>query len=265
MTDHLDPGYAAAAAHQARAEHSSTSTRTRAIGVLIAGLLLVGLVFGIAVRRTEDSAAGIDQARAGLQGDIQRAQSQQAALAASASDLAAEIRATQSALGAGGVLSAVDRLALQGGFTPVTGPGLAVVIDGASAGSGGGVILDKDIQLLVNSLWSAGAEAITVGGVRLRATSAIRQAGSAILVDNRPVFWPITIQAVGDQAKLHVNLVSTAGFGRFSSFVSVYDIRFDVTAQNSMSLVAAAGMELKYASDLPTAPAAPRSGPTTTR
>ena len=34
--------------------------------------------------------------------------------------------------------------------------------------SGVGVIQDRDIQLLVNDLWAAGAEAITVGGVRLQ-------------------------------------------------------------------------------------------------
>ena len=74
---------------------------------------------------------------------------------------------------------------------PVTGPGLRVVIDqAADAGGAGdsatGAILDRDIQLLVNDLWAAGAEAVAIGGVRLRPTSAIRQAGGAILVDNRP-------------------------------------------------------------------------------
>ena len=78
------------------------------------------------------------------------------------------------------------------------GPGLQVVIDNGDSPSGSGVIFDSDIQLLVNGLWAAGAEAISVGGVRLETTSAIRQAGGAILVDNQPVFWPITIQAIGN-------------------------------------------------------------------
>ena len=37
--------------------------------------------------------------------------------------------------------------------------------------SGVGAIQDRDIQLLVNDLWAAGAEGISVGGVRLRPTS----------------------------------------------------------------------------------------------
>jgi uncharacterized protein YlxW (UPF0749 family) len=149
-------------------------------------------------------------------------------------------------------LATVQRLENLSGLTPVTGPGLAVVIDGPTDSSGTGVILDRDIQLLVNGLWSAGAEAISIGGVRLRTTSAIRQAGNAILVDNRPVFWPITIEAVGDPSTLHVNFVDTVGFGRFQTFVSLYGIRFDISAQPALTLTAAAEPDLHYASAAPT-------------
>ena len=135
------------------------------------------------------------------------------------------------------------------GSTAVRGPGLRIVIDqgNSSDTSGVGVIQDRDIQLLVNDLWAAGAEAITVGGVRLRPTSSIRQAGGSILVDNRPVFWPITIDAIGDPSALQVRTVGSAGFGRFSSFAQLYDIQFDVTAQQDMVLPAGSGAELRYA------------------
>ena len=143
-------------------------------------------------------------------------------------------------------------LEVQGGQTPVTGPGLTVVIDGSTASSGAGNILDSDIQLLVNGLWSSGAEAISVGGVRLGTTSSIRQAGSAILVDNRPVFWPISIEAVGDPSTLHVKFVDTIGFGRFQTFVSLYGIRFDVSAQSALTLPAGGVPDLQFASAVPT-------------
>ena len=73
------------------------------------------------------------------------------------------------------------------------------------------MILDRDVQLLVNDLWAAGAEAISIGGVRLQPSSAIRQAGGSILVDNRPVFWPITIEAIGDPSGLQVKSVGSPG------------------------------------------------------
>ena len=266
VSDHLDPGYQAAAdrkAARATAGAPSKPGKPRAIAYLSAGLVVVGLVLGIAAASTEDQAAGADQARRSLLQDIDNAQARQNNLVVDQSSLAAQIRAEQAALGAGGPLQTVQQLEAQGGLTAVTGPGLTVVIDGSTGSSGAGVILDRDIQLLVNGMWSAGAEAISIGGVRLRTTSAIRQAGSAILVDNRPVFWPITIEAIGDPGTLHVKFVDTVGFGRFQTFVSLYGIRFDLTAQTALSLPAAAEPNLQYAS-APTATAATTTGPTTT-
>ena len=59
------------------------------------------------------------------------------------------------------------------------------------------VILDRDLQLTVNSLWASGAEAVAVGGIRIGPNVTIRQAGGAILVDNHPISSPYTILAVG--------------------------------------------------------------------
>jgi uncharacterized protein YlxW (UPF0749 family) len=256
FSDHLDPGYQAAADRRAaRASGPSPEPaprRSRALAYLSAGLVVVGLVLGIAAASTKDQAAGNDQAKNGLLQDIDNAQARQSSLAARESSLAAAVRSAQAGLGAGGPLQTIARLEQQGGQTAVTGPGLTVVIDGSTASSGAGQILDRDIQLLVNGLWSSGAEAISIGGVRLRTTSSIRQAGSAILVDNRPVFWPIGIQAVGDPSTLHVRFVDTLGFGRFQTFVSLYGIRFDVSAQSALTLPAGGAPNLQYASPVPT-------------
>ncbi len=251
VSDHLDPGYQAAADRKAAPAVGGARPKTptsRAAAYLSAGLVVVGLVLGIAAASTQNQAAGNNQARRSLLQDIGNAQAKQSALAQAQSSLAAQIRLAQASLGAGGPLQTIQQLQAQGGLTPVTGPGLTVVIDGSTANSGAGVILDRDIQLLVNGIWSSGAEAISIGGVRLRTTSAIRQAGNAILVDNQPVFWPISIQAVGDPATLHVRFVDTVGFGRFQTFVSLYGIRFDVSAQTSLTLPAAAAPDLQYAS-----------------
>ena len=253
--DHLDPGYQAAADRKAARHASGTPSpairdprKSRTVAYLVAGLVVVGLVLGIAAASTESQAAGNDQARVALLQDIDAAQAKQSQLAAQQSTLAAEILSAQAALGAGGPLQTLKEQEAAAGVTAVTGPGLTVVLDGSTTNSGAGVILDQDIQLLVNGLWSSGAEAVAVGGVRLRATSAIRQAGNAILVDNRPVFWPITIDAIGNPDELHVNFVQTVGFGRFQTFVSLYQIRFDVSAQSALTLPAAGAPNLQYAS-----------------
>jgi uncharacterized protein YlxW (UPF0749 family) len=277
VSDHLDPGYQAAADRRAAAAAAGAGQsgaarrrpRSRAVAYLVAGLVIVGLVLGVALTTTEDQAAGAEQARRSLLQDIDDAQNGQAALAVEQSQLAAAVRSAQASLGAGGPLATVSRLEVLGAQTQVSGPGLTVVIDGSGDKSGAGEILDRDVQLLVNGLWSAGAEAISIGGVRLRVTSAIRQAGSAILVDNRPVFFPISIQAVGDPSTLHVQFVGTVGFGRFQTFVSLYGIRFDITAQTAITLPPAGAPNLQYASPAPSSvtptPTAPTmTGPTLT-
>ncbi len=253
FSDHLDPGYQAAADRRAAGRPTSPSTgrRSRTLAYLLAGLVVVGLVLGIAAASTENQAAGTDQARAGLLQDIDNAQLKQSQLAAVQTSLAGQIRSAQASLGAGGPLQTIRQLEVQGGITALTGPGLTVIIDGSTANSGAGVILDRDVQLLVNGLWAAGAEAVAIGGVRLGTTSAIRQAGGAILVDNRPVFWPISIQAIGDPSSLHVRFVDTVGFGRFQTFVSLYGIRFDLAAQTQLTLPAGGAPALQYASAQP--------------
>lgn len=251
LGDTLDPGYAQAAARRRGQSGPPPSRRVAATWWYLAlGVLAVGLVIGIAARATARSAPGADRARAALLGDVQDVQQRVDALSTQASVLAARVRSAQVGLGATGELATVSELQWAGAMTPVRGPGLQVVIDSAHGASGSGVILDTDIQLLVNGLWASGAEAVTVGGVRLRTTSTIRQAGGAILVDNTPVFWPITVAAIGDPSTMHVAFVSTEGFARFSAFASLYHIRFDVTAQAALSMPAAAGPDLHFATAL---------------
>ncbi|MGS0687016.1 DUF881 domain-containing protein [Nakamurella sp. GG22] len=248
--DHLDPGYAEAARRKATRGHAPDPRGKRnATLVAVGALLVVGILFGISAVNTEVNAPRTEKARSGLLEDIDRAQQRQSVLASSAAELAERLRSTQAGLGAAGPLQTVSVLENAGQVTPVTGPGLRIVIDEAPAddSGGGGVILDRDVQLLVNDLWSAGAEAISIGGVRLQPRSAIRQAGGSILVDNKPVFWPITIDAIGDPADLQVNAVGLPGFGRFSSFAQLYDIEFDVSAQQELTLPGGSGGALLYA------------------
>ena len=60
-----------------------------------------------------------------------------------------------------------------------------------------GRVLDRDLQWLANALWALGAEAVAINGQRLTATSTIRTAGEAILVDFRPVTSPYEVAAIG--------------------------------------------------------------------
>src|SRR4029077_21214912 len=70
------------------------------------------------------------------------------------------------------------------GFTAVHGPGLAVALHDAPRQPDGGlpagarpddvVVHQQDVQSVVNALWAGGAEAMTIMGIRVISTSAVR-------------------------------------------------------------------------------------------
>src|SRR5689334_1290340 len=65
----------------------------------------------------------------------------------------------------GGVLAERSLLALRSGTEAVHGPGVEIVVDDAKdAESDRNQVLDSDLQKLVNALWRAGAEAISING-----------------------------------------------------------------------------------------------------
>lgn len=94
-------------------------------------------------------------------------------------------------------------LALQGGTVAVRGRGLTVRLsDSARRGEEGrdGAayrIHDTDLQLVVNALLAAGAEAVAVNGSRIVATTPIRSAGDTIVVNFRPLGPPYRVAAIG--------------------------------------------------------------------
>jgi len=260
--DHLDPGYAQAAARRRAAAADGVTPKqgagrsARRLVPVVAGCLVAGVVLGVAASRTESNQPRAENTRSALLEDIDRAQVRQSEMESAAVDLADQLRAGQAAAGAAGPLARVTELENRGQLTPVTGPGLRVVLNQPSADQRQDrtVILDRDLQLLVNDLWAAGAEAISIGGVRLTTRSAIRQAGGAILLDNRPVFWPLSVEAIGDPSAMQVKFISSPAQGRFSSFAQLYDIEFDVSAQPDLSLPGGTAPELQHAQPLSPTP-----------
>jgi len=108
-----------------------------------------------------------------------------------------------------------------------------------------------------NALWAAGAEAVAVNGQRLTATSTIRQAGEAILVDFRPVTTPYQVIAIGPD-----NLAGKfrdGPAGRFFRALNTkFGISYDVAELSDVTLDAATEPNLRQAS--PSVP--PSSAPT---
>lgn len=97
----------------------------------------------------------------------------------------------------------LEQLGLRAGTVPVRGPGIEVRLSDSDReppegeDEGAYRIHDRDVQLVVNALFAAGAEAVSINDVRLVATSPIRAAGATIVVSFRPLSPPYVIKAIG--------------------------------------------------------------------
>lgn len=101
------------------------------------------------------------------------------------------------------------------GLVPVEGPGVRVVlIEGASTQAGilPPAVQAQDLSGLANELWSAGAEAMAINGIRVMATTGIRQVDTRVVVAGTTLWPPYRIEAIGDPAALRAALSIRGGF-----------------------------------------------------
>ena len=205
----LDAGYHAYAADS----HNRRLPPWRRVVIAVAALAL-----GFA------SAAGVSALREPDVGEVEtslvdQARTQQAAvqrLDQDTADLAAEIQSTADALPPVN-RQLEDDLAVATAETAVDGPGLSVTLgdraDSAlEAAASDGQVTDQDLRVVINALWSGGAEAVSVNGLRIGPGTFVRTAGTVVLVNVTTVQSPYTVTAIGDSDDLSVALVrGTAG------------------------------------------------------
>ena len=206
-----------------------------------AAVALFGLLVVTAAVQTSRDAQGAASSREALvasvtdrQDRVATLQSRLAALREQTTDLASgldrlgrEVRSTD---------GEVERLSAWTGFAPVTGPGIRAVVDNAPQGGDEGRVRDEDLAMLVDGLWNAGAEAISVNGRRLTALSPIRSSGLAIHVDNAPVSPPYLVLAVGDSGDLQSRFAESAHGLRWLSLARTYGFVFRMENQEQVSL-----------------------------
>lgn len=136
------------------------------------------------------------------------------------------------------VLVTNRRLEVRTGFLRVTGQGVRVTITDRPDADAVQLVQDSDIALLVNGLWEAGAEAISVNGQRLTARTAIRTSGQAIEVNQKGIAGPYVVEAVGDNRTLSARLFDTTSGLSFAGTADRYGFTYDVQNVGQLSLPA---------------------------
>jgi uncharacterized protein YlxW (UPF0749 family) len=101
----------------------------------------------------------------------------------------------------------LEKYKMLGGFLDVQGQGIQITIDNpvseVTPGSEINIIYDYEmLNMLVNELKAAGAEAIEINGERIIGITEIRTAGSAIMINTVQKYPPFTIEAIGNKETL---------------------------------------------------------------
>jgi uncharacterized protein YlxW (UPF0749 family) len=263
VMDHsLDDGYAEAAARK-KAEGAGGMAKTvRAKLGLAAGLVLAALVVTVGAANARIAAPVVAKERQELIDRVERETAAADKLEGNVDSLRADVSARQrEALKKQGGGDEADLVGILSGAVAVHGPGAKLVVNDAKEASTGGNgdpretsgfsdtgrVRDRDMQRVINGFWESGAEAVSVNGQRLTALSAIRAAGDAILVDNKPLVPPYTVLAVGDGKRLSTRFQNSADGLYLHALQETYGIRTSISVEDDVRLPAAPSVIVRTA------------------
>ncbi|HEX21155.1 MAG TPA: DUF881 domain-containing protein [Actinobacteria bacterium] len=145
----------------------------------------------------------------------------------------------------------MDNLKKQSGLTSLKGDGIEVVISDATVvpsnrDPNNYLVHDYDLQIIVNALWRGGARGISLNGQRFVSTTAIRCAGTTVMVNSEPLGGPYKIEAIGSQSKLIKILKKDPDAKQvLQSYAKTYGLNVDVRQVDELKLPAYKG-SLKF-------------------
>lgn len=155
--------------------------------------------------------------------------------------------------------AALEEARIAGGLVQVTGPGIVFRLEDAEnpGTERDALVTARDIRTLVQELWLAGAEAVSVNGERVTTGTAVLDIGNAILANSAYLAPPYQVSTIGAD-DLYERLTGSASFVEFvRSRIEPYGLRLSFSELDSVIVPAYAGtIRSRYAR--PDASAAPQ-------
>jgi uncharacterized protein YlxW (UPF0749 family) len=141
------------------------------------------------------------------------------------------------------------------GLLPVHGPAVSITLDDAPddvlADAGDDVsdllVHQQDIQAVANALWAGGAEAMTIQGQRVVATTGIKCVGNTVILHGVPYSPPYRLSAIGPRQSM---LGAVAASPYIKLYLDLVDegLGWDVEQHRSLEMPGYDGStELDYA------------------
>lgn len=224
-----------------RTVHISIFLVAVVLGLLLAVQFRVTNPYGIPLERTQELASELRQ----LTSESERLQKEILDLNIKLKQVNTGQRQAIEAL-----KSELDKARMAAGQITVTGPGIEVILDnpeglGEEVPAELFIIRDEDLLKVVNELRGAGAEAISLNGNRIIATSEIRFAGSFINVNTNRIVPPYQILAIGDPDTLEKSLALPGGL---SDYLGDLGIKVKIVKHDQLTVPAYSGeMKFEYA------------------
>lgn len=240
--------------------------KTSGIIVMTALAVLIGLIISIQIRTTESSDIGglIPVAKAkGLEQELRELRAEKDAIMQEYLDLEERLAEIEEEnLSDDALLQSatkdLEKYKIGAGVVDVIGPGVIVTVDDPvptedNPGDGySTIMLRYDLLLsLVNKLKDAGAEAISINGQRIIATTEISLAGDNVNINTVPTAPPYTIKAIGNPDTLDSTL--TIRYGIVETMRNTYGLQVEILKQEELEIPRYSGViKFRYAKPMET-------------
>ena len=138
--------------------------------------------------------------------------------------------------------SQLEAARLAAGLAAVRGPGVIVEIADSNQVVPPGenpanfIVLVDDLRDIVTALWDSGAEAISINGERLVATSSLYGVGASVLVNSAFLSPPFRIQAIGADGLLDRFQANPAFQGRVGQRINAFGLEFATAAVSDLEM-----------------------------
>ena len=146
------------------------------------------------------------------------------------------------------VISSASALAPSVGLEAVSGKALRVTLDDAPLSENPDgvdanmlVVHQQDIQMVVNTLWSGGAEAMTIQGQRVISTTAVKCVGNTVVLHGVAYAPPYVIEAIGDLNATQKALDTSEAVRIYKEYVSAYQLGWSVERAGQVTMPAYTG------------------------
>lgn len=222
---------------------------TLAIALLVLGFLIAAQIAaeGPRNRYTTEERSPLIESALGLQAQQEALKAEILALRARIGDLEAQDPSAAESLRQ--LYANLEDARLASGLIAVTGKGLVFRLeDGTQVGGVDALVTARDVRVLIEELWLAGADGVSVNGERIVGTSAVLDIGGSILVNSAYLAPPYEISAIGP-GDLYARLKESVAFVQFvQGRVEPSGLRLSVAELDKVDLPAFAGtVSLRYA------------------